>query len=264
MNHVTWFDLFPAFADLQHKLQPSLGREWAWEAFAATHFEITHVLFAVIIALGIVLGAVRYAAALRAAPDGGLVPPRKFGLRNLYEGLADTVYGLVEGVMGEKDARKHLPLLGTIFFFILFSNLASLIPGFRAPTDSLKTNLAMALTVFVLTHAYGIRSRGWGYIKDFTGHLGLKPLYLVPIIPLLLGIELISHLVRPMSLSIRLAVNMVADHAVGAAFFALVPLVVPVPFLALGVFVSVVQATVFTLLSASYFSMAVAHGDDDH
>lgn len=262
-GHATWFDFIPGFEGFKHSMEPALTRGWTWEIFQATHFEITHVTFAVLVATLLILGALKYRAALAASADGGLVPPPRFNLRNAYEGLADAVYGLLEGVLGEKEARKHLPLLGTIFIFILVSNLISLIPGFRAPTDTLKTNLAMALVVFILTHVYGFKAHGAPYLKAFTGHLPLKPAFALLIL-LMVVIELISHIIRPMTLSVRLAVNMVADHAVALAFFALVPFLVPVPFLALGVFVCVVQATVFTLLSATYFSMAIAHEEEEH
>ncbi|MGG7380810.1 F0F1 ATP synthase subunit A, partial [Escherichia coli] len=68
--------------------------------------------------------------------DAGLIPPPRFGLRNLFEMLADAVYGLMEGVLGPKDAKRFLPLIGSFFFFILFSNFLALIPGFAPPTAS--------------------------------------------------------------------------------------------------------------------------------
>lgn len=257
-GHVTWFDLIPGAEGFKHGLQGSLGRTWTWEIFQATHFEITHVIFGVVVFGILALGAFRYRAAVTGAGDAGLVPPPTFGVRNAFEGLADLVFGLMEGVMGEKNARKYLPLVGSLFFFILFSNLLSLIPGTRAPTDTLKTNLALSGLVFLMTHVYGFRTHGVGYLQQFTGHLPLKsPLILL--VPLMFIIEVISHLVRPASLAIRLMVNMFADHTVLLVFFGLVPLLVPVPFLFLGVFVSVVQAVVFTLLSSSYIGMAVAH-----
>jgi F-type H+-transporting ATPase subunit a len=93
---------------------------------------------------------------------------------------------------------------------------------------------------------------------QFTGHIPLKfPLILL--VPLMVVIEVISHLIRPVTLSIRLMANMFADHAVVSVFFALVPFLVPVPLMLMGVFVSIVQALVFTLLSATYISLAVAH-----
>ena len=85
------------------------------------------------------------------------MPPPKFGLRNLFETLADTIFNLMASVMGEKEARRYLPLIGTLFFFILFSNMLALIPGFLPPTDTLKTNLMLSVMVFLLTHVFGVK-----------------------------------------------------------------------------------------------------------
>ncbi len=256
--HATWFDFFPGYDGLRGELQQSLGRKWTWQVFQSTHFEISHSLFAILVVALLSVGALAYSATVSRGGDTALLPPPKFNLRALFEGLADMVFGLLEGVMGEKNARKYLPFLGSFFFFILFSNLISLIPGFRAPTDTLKTNLALSGLVFLATHVLGFKEHGLHYLEQFTGHLPIKS-PLVVLVPLMFAIEVISHLVRPASLAIRLMANMFADHTVALVFFGLIPLVVPVPFLLLGVFVCVVQAIVFTLMSSVYISMAVAH-----
>jgi F-type H+-transporting ATPase subunit a len=251
-DHSSWFQFLPGYETLKHNLQIYFGREWTWQMFQATHFEVTHVLGGVLVFLFLIFGATRYTAAIRRSQDNGLVPPPRFGLRNLFEMLADAMYGLMEGVMGAKEARRYLPLVGTLFVFILFSNLLSLIPGFLPPTDTLKTNLALAGLVFVMTHIYGLRAHGVAYLKHFLG-----PVWWLA--PLMLPIELVSHIARPVSLSMRLLGNITADHKVAAVFFGLIPFLVPVPFLLMGVFVSVVQAMVFSLLSTIYISTAVAH-----
>jgi F-type H+-transporting ATPase subunit a len=235
-----------------------MARNWTWQVFQATHFEITHILVALLVAALIVLGAARYRAAVRRQGDEAILPAPRLGVRAVFEGLADAVFSLVEGVMGEKNARKYLPFLGTFFIFILFSNLISIIPGFRAPTDTLKTNLGLAVLVFLATHVLGFKEHGIRYLQQFTGHLPLKS-PLVILVPLMFVIELISHLIRPATLAIRLMANMFADHAVVTVFFVLVPFLVPVPLMLLGVFVSVVQALVFTLMSATYIGLAIAH-----
>src|SRR4051812_36837376 len=256
--HNTWFDFLPGFHNLQRMLEGPLGRTWTWQAFQATYFEITHVALAALVVVLVGLGAIAYRASVSKLGDEAILPPARFNLRAVFEGLADAVFGLLEGVMGEKNARRFLPFLGSFFIFILFSNLISLVPGFRAPTDTLKTNIGLALTVFLATHILGFREHGWHYLEQFTGHLPLKS-PLVLLVPLIVPIELISHLIRPVTLSIRLMANMFADHAVAAAFFLLVPFLIPVLPMALGVFVSVVQALVFTLMSATYISLAIAH-----
>jgi F-type H+-transporting ATPase subunit a len=250
--HANWFEFLPGYHALKENAQHYLGREWTWQMFQATHFQLDHVLGGLLVFLFLVFGAVRYAATVNGAGDGGLVPPPRFGLRNLFEMLSDTIFNLMASVMGEKEARRYLPLVGTLFFFILFSNLLSLIPGFIPPTDTLKTNLGLSVLVFLLTHAFGVRAHGIKYFKHFLGPW-------LPLAPLMLPIEIISHIARPVSLAMRLLGNISADHAVVLAFFAVIPLLIPVPFLVMGVFVSVVQAVVFSLLTTVYISTAVAH-----
>jgi F-type H+-transporting ATPase subunit a len=256
--HGTWFDFIPGMDGLKSSLHAPLARTWTWQSFQATHFEISHVLIAVLVVLLVGAGAFSYAASLRRLGDEAVLPASKLGTRAIFEGLADLVFGVLEGVMGPKNARKYLPFLGSFFVFILFSNLISLVPGFRAPTDTLKTNVGLAVCIFFATHILGFKEHGLHYLVQFTGHIPLKfPLILL--VPLMVVIEVISHLIRPVTLAIRLMANMFADHAVVSVFFALVPFLVPVPLLLLGVFVSVVQALVFTLMSATYISLAVAH-----
>ena len=253
MGHeASWFDFLPGVPVLRDNLQMYLGRQWTWQVFQSTHFEISHLLGGLLVLVFLAVGAIRYATAVGGSGDAGLVPPPRFGLRNFFEMLADAVYGLMEGVLGPKDAKRFLPLIGSLFFFILFSNLLALIPGFVPPTATLKTTLALALLVFVLTHYYGLRAHGLAYLKHFLG-----PVWWLA--PLMLPIELVSHIARPVSLSLRLLGNIMADHKVTAVFFAMVPLLVPVPFLVMGVLVSLVQAVVFSLLSTIYISTAIAH-----
>ena len=216
------------------------------------------MLVAALVVLLLMLGARAYASSVKSLGDQAILPPQKLGNRAVFEGLADMVFGVLEGVMGPKNARKYLPFIGTFFIFVLFSNLISLVPGFRAPTDTLKTNVGLAVCVFLATHILGFKEHGIHYLEQFTGHLPLKS-PLVILVPLMFVIEVISHLIRPATLAIRLMANMFADHAVVGVFFTLVPFLVPVPLMVLGVFVSVVQALVFTLMSATYISLAVAH-----
>jgi F-type H+-transporting ATPase subunit a len=250
--HTTWFDYLPGYQTLVHNLERLLGRTWTWQMFQTTHFQLDHVLGAILVFLFLLYGASRYTKAVNQSSDGGLVPPPKFGIRNLFESLADTIFSLMASVMGEKGARKYLPLIGTLFFFILFSNLLALIPGFLPPTDTLKTNLALSLMIFLLTHVFGVKEHGLKYFKHFMGPVWWLAWLMIPI-------EIVSHLARPVSLSMRLLGNIAADHAVVLAFFAIIPFLVPVPFLVMGVFVSVVQAVVFSLLSTVYIGQAVEH-----
>src|SRR5262249_17522749 len=164
----------------------------------------------------------------------------------------EAFYNLMQQVMGDKNAKRYLSTIGTLAFFIFFSNLLGLIPGFLPPTSTLKTNVALAGFVFLLTHVLGVKEHGIAYFQHFLGPV----LWLAP---LMLVIEIISHIARPVSLSLRLMGNILADHKVVFAFFTLVPLLVPVPFLLLGCMVALIQTLVFCILSMVYISMAVAH-----
>jgi F-type H+-transporting ATPase subunit a len=250
--HATWFDFIPGYGALREGLHDSLARTWVWQVFQTTNFQIVHVMCALVVLAFLAFGAVRYSSAVSGSGDAGLVPPPKLGLRNLFEVLADMVLGLMAGVMGEKAAKRYLPLVGTLFMFILFSNLLGLIPGFLPPTDTLKTNLALSVSVFVLSHIFGVREHGLKYFKHFLG-----PIWWL--IPLMLPIELISHIARPVSLSMRLMGNIVGDHKLVLVFFGIFPLLLPLPFMVMGVLVCVVQAVVFSLLTTVYISQAVAH-----
>ena len=149
------------------------------------------------------------------------------------------------------DARKLFFLLGTFAFFILGNNLIGAIPGFNPPTDQLNVTVTLALMTFFTAHFLGIRAHGFGYIKKFLG-----PVWWL--IPLMLPIELISHLVRPLSLSVRLFGNMTADHLVVAAFSTYVfAFALPIPFRGLGIMVAIVQSFVFVLLSSVYLQDAM-------
>ena len=252
-EHGTWFDYLNRFSwwgDLNHKAQELLGRETLTGMFP-TGFTLVHVLGTLLVVFFVLFGTIAFFKGTKSA-DKGVVPPRKMNLRNFFEYMAESVYGLVEGAMGEKNAPRFLPLIGALWLFILFNNLFALIPGFVAPTDTLKTNVGIALAVFFLTHYYGVKEHGLAYFKHF---LGPSP----ALIPLMLPIELISHIARPLSLAIRLMGNMMADHKVVMSFFALVPVLVPLPFLLLGLLVCLIQALVFCTLAMVYIGMAIEH-----
>jgi F-type H+-transporting ATPase subunit a len=262
-EHSTWFDFLshlPGWNNLNHTAEYYLGRgpgtanPWTFQMFGETHFTLTHVLLAIFVSLLLIMGGIAYKGAITSSPDGGRVPPARFNVRNFFEMFCDGVIGMMESIMGKKDAKRFFPLIAALAFFIFFSNALALIPGFLPATDTLKTNLALAVIVFLTTHVMGVREHGLAYFKHF---LGPNPY----IAPLMLPIEIISHIARPISLSLRLMGNMIADHKVVSAFFALIPIIVPIPFLILGTLVVIIQTLVFSLLSMVYISMAVAHED---
>jgi F-type H+-transporting ATPase subunit a len=253
-EHGTWTDLLydlPGVRNLHDFAGGYLGRKKPLLLiFQESHFTLTHVLWTLLVVLIVFWGCVSFRRSL--GKKDGILPPKKFGFRAFLEMLADATFGTMVGIMGEKNARRYLPLVGGLALFILFCNLMALVPGFGVPTTTLKTNVAIALLVFLLTHVYGVREHGLAYFKHFLG-----PVWWLS--PLMLIIELISHAARPVSLSLRLMGNMVADHKVVFTFFTLFPLLLPVPFLFLGLLVCFVQTFVFCVLTMIYIALATAH-----
>jgi F-type H+-transporting ATPase subunit a len=171
------------------------------------------------------------------------------GLQNFFEPVISGIEGMIEETMGH-HGKAYFPLIASIAFFILASNLIALIPGFYPPTANLNTNAAMALTVFFMTHAIGVKEHGLGYFKHFCGP--------VPwLAPLIIPIELVGHLARPLSLTLRLFGNMYGHEIVLMIFFTLVPVLVPLPMMLMGVMVAFIQAFVFMLLSMIYIAGAL-------
>ncbi len=253
-EHGTWFDYLNRFewwTSFNHWAESKLSRKSILVDMFPSGWSMTHVLITLLVVIFTFLGARAFLSGLK-TEDKGLVPPRTMNFRNMFEYLAESMYGFVEGGMGEKNARRFFPLIGGLFLFILFNNLFALLPGFSAPTDTLKTNVGIAIFVFLLTHYFGVKEHGLAYFKHFLGPMPA-------LIPLMLPIELVSHIARPVSLAIRLMGNMMADHKVLMSFFALVPILVPIPFLLLGLLVCLLQAVVFCTLAMVYFGMAIEH-----
>lgn len=193
---------------------------------------------------------------LATSPDP-VVPDDTFTARNLMEIYVENFTGLVQGVIGH-DANKFAPFYGALFLFILCSNLLGLIPGFSPPTGNVNTTLGLGILSFLVYNYYGFQVHGLSYLKHFVGPIWWLAFLMLPL-------ELIDNLLRPITLNLRLLMNMFADHLVLDIFTDLTKLFVPVLFYALGAFVSVIQAFVFTLLSMVYVSLATAgHGDEEH
>jgi F-type H+-transporting ATPase subunit a len=188
----------------------------------------------------------------RAFRKAALVEPNgKVSFAFVMETIVAKMLAFFEGII-HHGARNVFFLLGSFALFILVNNLLGLLPGFNPPTDQFNVTIVLGLMTFFTAHYLGVKEHGWGYIKKFIG-----PVWWLA--PLMLPIELISHLVRPLSLAMRLFGNMTGDHKVVAVFTMLLPLGLPIPFMGLGVFVSFLQAFVFVLLSSVYFQDALDH-----
>lgn len=239
--HFSWFDLVPFLSKHpNHILTASFGT----------------ILIAIISLI---------AKAAAGKPEEALVPHHKISIRGFFEVVVEGISGLVESVMGPHN-EKLIPLIGSSFLFVLINNVVGLFPGFNSSTQNINTALACGIFIFFFYNFMGVKASGAKYFTHFFGpQLGItnKALNVIIFIVFnamfMLPIELISHVVRPMSMGLRLSGNMTGDHTVLGIFLNLVPIGVPMVFYLLGMFVCFVQAFVFTLLSMVYISLATAH-----
>lgn len=166
----------------------------------------------------------------------------EWGVRAL-EGLLDEVVG---------DGAQYLPLVATLGVFILAANLMSALPFVQAPTADVNTPAALALVVFGSVHYYGMRESGFlGYLRKFA-----QP------VPVLLPINVLTNLTRTFSLAIRLFGNMISHQIIVAILLLILPLVVPAVLEIFGMFISVLQAYIFTVLTIVYLGGAVRAGGE--
>ena len=234
MHPITWVSLIPGI------------RELPAHTVHATLVMLLLVAFAFI--------ANRQLAAARAAGTA-LVPDSRLSVRNLAELLVEQIRSITTGVLGEAGHR-YVPLFGSFFIFILIANLMGLVPGFAPPTSDFNVTFGLGVASFLAYNAIGIRANGLvDYLKHFVGPIWWLAVLMVPL-------ELIDNLVRPVSLALRLFGNMTGDHLVLEIFTDLTKLVVPVVFYMLGAFVSLIQAFVFTLLTVIYTSLAIGHAHE--
>jgi F-type H+-transporting ATPase subunit a len=164
----------------------------------------------------------------------------------IYEFIADTI-----SQVGVHHGERFIYYIGTIFIFILTMNLIGLIPGLDAPTNSIEVTVGLAVVTFIYYNAMGFKELGIGYLKQFMGPVVWLAWFMIPI-------EIISHFVRPLSLSVRLFGNMFAGEQVTGVFLSMTFLVIPVIFMLLHIFVALVQTYVFTLLTTIYIGQATS------
>jgi F-type H+-transporting ATPase subunit a len=197
-----------------------------------------------------------------AAAEGGVVPDEGITLRNVLEVLIDGLASLARDVMGE-HWRRYFPLVGTIFVFILVSNIMGLVPGLGGATSDVNTTTAWAIISFLVYNYVGIREHGFWYVNQFMGpsffsvKLFGREIHVRPLAPLFLPLELFLHFARILTLSVRLLANMFADHTIVLVWIGLVPIAIPAIFMALGLLVAFLQAFVFSLLTMVYIGMAL-------
>lgn len=173
------------------------------------------------------------------------------GVQNLMEWAVESLLNFFAGIMGYEKARRFLPLLVTLFIFILLSNYSGLIPGageipgLAAPTSTWSVTAGLAIVVFFATHVSGFMAHGWRYLKHFT-----QPLFFM------LPLKIIEEFVRPLSLSLRLYGNIFGEEMVIVSLLGIIPYFVPIAMMGLSLLMGFIQALVFTLLSSVYLTEA--------
>lgn len=226
-------------------MHPYLFLVKLFEAIGLGHFAnaYPHVIYSwFVMIILIILGAV-------AAKGISMIPTKA---QNVFEILISGIEEFMVDLTGE-EGRWLFPISATIFIYIVVCNLIGLVPGFLPPTASVNTTLSCAIPVVIFTHVIGVKYHGVKYIKHFMG-----PVWWLA--PLIFVIEIIGHVARILSLSIRLFGNMMGHELVlGILFFLAGLFLAPLPIMALGIFVAVVQAFVFFLLSIMYFTGAMEH-----
>ena len=211
---------------------------------------------AILTALLVIVMALMVRAKLQ-DPEASVVPDEKLTLRTFFEVFLGYFYDLAKAVMDEERAKKYFPIIGASALFVFFSNVMAMLPVMPVATSSLNVTLGCALVVFVLFNVYGIQANGWNYFR----HLAGPSPYLAPLI---FPIEVISLCVRPVTLSVRLMLNMSVDHLILIIFMGLFPVVAPIPVQFLGIIIVVVQTLVFTMLTAIYIALATEHEAEEH
>lgn len=197
-----------------------------------------------------------------AGENAGVVPEEGVSVRNVIEVIIQALGDLGETTIGD-EWRRYFPVVGTIFFFVLVSNLMSLVPGMLGSTSDANVTFAWAIISFVVYNFVGIRQHGWKYIYQFMGpamwqpEIGGKHYHVRVLSPIFLPLEIVLHLARILTLGVRLLANMFADHKVVVIWLGLFPFVVPAVFMGLGVLVSFLQAFVFALLTMIYIGQAL-------
>lgn len=197
-----------------------------------------------------------------AGEHGGVMPDEGVTVRNVTEVVIEALGDLGQTTIGP-EWRRYFPVVGSIFFFVLVSNVMGLIPGIPGSTSDVNVTFAWAIISFAVYNYVGIKQHGWKYIYQFMGpsiwnaEIGGKHYHVRLLAPIFLILEIPLHFARILTLGIRLLANMFADHTVVLVWLGLVPIAVPAIFMGLGLLVSFLQAFVFALLTMIYIGQAL-------
>ena len=253
-EHTSFFSyLIAMFPALGHNLS-AFGSSLFGQPVSAHGIEpLVASLFVMLVVVGLALGV----RGQLVDHEKSVVPDANLTLRTFLEVFVGFWYGTMRDMMGPRRAKRYFPLVGSLACFIFFANALGLIPGFVPPTSNWNITMGCAAVVFVMFNYYGLKENGLGYLKHLFGpYIGW---WGIPINLLLFVIETVSTLIRPLTLSIRLMLNMAVDHLLVTLTLGMVALFLPVPVMLLGALVVVVQVMVFCLLTSIYISLATEH-----
>ena len=254
-EHTSFFSyliaMFPAFGANMHNLGHTvMGKPVSVHSAEPLAAALFVCLLVILLALA-VRGKV-------ADHEKAVIPDDKLTLRTFFEVLIGTFYDMMKDMMGPKRAKRYFPIIGTCACFIFFGNVIGLVPGFTPPTSSWNITAGCAIVVFLSFNFYGIKEHGIvAYLKHFAGPVWWMAWLLFPI-------EIISLIIRPITLSVRLMLNMAVDHLLVTIAAGMFALLLPIPIMVLGTLVIVVQVVVFCLLSSIYISLATEHEEHEH
>jgi F-type H+-transporting ATPase subunit a len=254
-HHSSWYNLIPFYDSLKDYFQANYANTVVFNGGIMPQnptFNTMHHVVAALLVVTILVVMSLIARAKMRHIDDVIVPSSKLTVLNFFELVVQTLMNLMKDVIGP-DYKRHVPLVGTFALFILVSNLLGLVPGFLPPTDNLNTTLACGLVVFVYFNLQGLRVHGIGHLTHLANPVGAWWGWFLA--PLLFPIEVVGLIVRPFSLAIRLAGNMIGDHKVLFAFAGVLPFLLPLPFLVLGLLVAIIQTAVFCILTCVYISL---------
>lgn len=247
-EHASWLTFLLALArkSLDRKAEV-IGESFidhtppSWASFEP----ITAALFVVALVLVLAWLARRRLKRL----DEAVIPESRLTIGTFMEIFLGYFYDLARGMMGPERAKRYFPIIGTSAMFVFFANVMAMIPGMPVATSHLSITFGCALVVFVVFNAYGLMTNGMAYLK----HLGGPSWYLAPLV---FVIEFISLCVRPLTLAIRLMLNMAVDHLIVVIFLSLLAVVLPISMMVIECLVVVIQTLVFTVLTTIYISLA--------
>ena len=226
-----------------------VNRVWEWgreatgleERFLGVEVE-DHVVMGLLVVA--VVGAVFIPLSRRLSID------RPSKLQQMLELFIEAFSGLMEEIIGPGAAKRFMPMIGALGVFIFLSNMTGLFFFLQPPTVNTNTTFALSITAWSYYHFRGIRTHGFGYLKQFLGPVPL-------LIPLFIPLEIITHIARVLSLGLRLFGNIFGEHTAASVFF-MIPFLVPFPMMALGIFGGTLQAFVFCMLTIVYIAGAEA------